>query len=262
MVKLISLISGSSGNASVVSDGTTTLLIDCGMSGSRLKAALGSAGLSVDDINGVLITHEHNDHVRGIGVIARRHKYNIYGTEKTLLAMECGDIADEQLHPITPYSDFEINTIGIRPFSISHDAVDPVGYSFFAGNEKVSVATDTGIVTDSIENAVMGSSQIILESNHDVEMLRVGSYPYYLKQRILSSKGHLSNETSAQFAARLAAAGAHYIMLAHLSEENNHPDIAYMTARNALEESGAVLGQDVSLNVANRYTPTVFGSEI
>ena len=137
-----------------------------------------------------------------------------------------------------------------------------MGYSFFAGGEKLSVATDTGVVNKKTEQALCGSSRIILESNHDVEMVKFGPYPYYLKQRILSAKGHLSNEASAQLAARLAQSGTHYIMLGHLSEENNHPDIAYMTVRNALEESGAVIGQDISLNVANRYTPTVFNDLI
>ena len=255
-MELISLVSGSSGNASIVSDGHSTILVDCGMSGKALVNALSNCGKTIDDINAVMITHEHTDHIKGVGVIARKYGINIYGTEKTFRAMECGKINEDLLHPINPGREYVIGDIAIHPFSTSHDAVDPVGYSFTDGHSKVSVATDTGFLSEDMYQAIKGSNKILLESNHDVEMLKFGIYPPSLKRRILSDKGHLSNEACASIACRLVQDGTSSIALAHLSNENNLPDIAYLTSYNALDGIGVEVGQELRLTVASRYDIT------
>lgn len=256
-VKFLSAASGSSGNAVYISDGLTSILIDCGISGKQLEQKLASENISPRDISAVLITHEHIDHVSGVGVISRRYKLPVYATEKTFAA--CVKIGKtEKFVPIQTFTDFEIGSIGVRAFPISHDAADPVGYSFFIGNSKFTVATDTGIITDDIRKEALGSDIILLESNHDVEMLKFGRYDYNLKQRVLSDFGHLSNDNAADFASELINSGTKKIVLGHLSNENNTPDIAYKTTENKLNSIGAVIGKDIMLSVAGRSEVSVF----
>lgn len=255
MVRFMSLVSGSSGNSTLISDGETSLLIDCGMSGSALSKKLDSVNISPESLSGVLITHEHSDHTRGIGVIARRYGIPVYATEKTLAAMNAGKIDPGQLRIIMPGVRFSAGSIDVQPFSIPHDAADPVGYNFFAEGCKYTLATDIGFMPDRLFENLRGSESIILESNHDIEMLRYGAYPYYLKQRILSKHGHLSNDLTAETAVRLADTGTSRIMLAHLSHENNTPEIAQITTKTALERSGY---GNVRLSVAERYEVTAF----
>lgn len=257
MIKFFSLISGSSGNAAFVSDGRTRLLIDCGTSGKRLEAALNAAGESAVNIDALLVTHEHSDHIRGIGVLSRRYKIPIYATKKTHKAINgVGDIDEALRRAVYTDADFEIGTIGISAFPISHDAADPVGYSFYIGDEKLSVATDTGVVDEELLGRLRGSKRIILESNHDVEMLRCGPYPYHLQQRILGDTGHLSNEDAAITALELVRCGAEHIVLGHLSEHNNLPEIALMETDNYLRGAGVNVGSDMTLKVAKRYEIT------
>ena len=256
MVNFTSLISGSSGNATFISDGHTHILTDCGMSGARLKDALKKIGITPESLSAVLITHEHIDHVRGIGVIARRYGLPVYATEKTLSALDCGPINENLLCAIKPDEDFEIGSIGIRPFSIPHDAADPVGYNYFAENEKYSLATDIGHMNQYIFDHLTGSKAVLLESNHDVEMLQFGSYPYPLKRRILSDVGHLSNENAAKCALALVKNGTERIALGHLSQENNRPEIALLETHNTLTQAGVKVGDDVMLTVAKRFEVT------
>ena len=256
MVNFISLISGSSGNATLISDGHTHILTDCGMSGARLKDALKKVGIAPESLSALLITHEHVDHVRGAGVIARRYGLPVYATEKTLLKMDCGPINENLLHAIRPDGAFEIGSIGICPFSIPHDAADPVGYNYFAENEKYSLATDIGHMNEYIFNHIAGSKAVLLESNHDVEMLQYGSYPYPLKRRILSDIGHLANEDAAKCAVELLKSGTERIALGHLSQENNRPEIALLETHNALTDAGAKVGNDIQLTVAQRFEVT------
>ena len=255
MIQFMSLVSGSSGNSSLISDGKTTLLIDCGISGIKLTERLNEAGFAPSDISGLLITHEHSDHTCGVGVIARRFGIPLYATEKTFAAMNPGKINPELFNNICAGKTFSIGDIDIHPFSIPHDAADPVGYSFYADNGKYTLATDMGFMPDTLFDELKGSRQIILESNHDIEMLRFGTYPYYLKQRILSENGHMSNELSAKVSVRLADCGTESIMLAHLSRENNTPEIAEITTHNALCSEGF---SNVNLSVASRYNVTRF----
>ncbi len=261
MIKFLSLISGSSGNASFISDGTTNILIDCGMSGSRLKSALGSIDILPEDLDAVLITHEHSDHIKGLGVIARRYNIPIYATEDTFLNFKnVGEIDDNLKNAIN--GDFEIGDIGIHSFSIPHDAANPVGYNFFIENKKLSLATDIGKMTDNVFESIKGSKQIILESNHDTEMLRMGPYPYHLKKRISGTTGHLSNDEAASAAIKLAENGTDHFMLAHLSLENNLPEIAKMTCQNAFSKHNMTVGKDVTVTVAARHSLTEFGALI
>ena len=256
MVNFISLISGSSGNATLISDGKTHILTDCGMSGARLKDALKKVGIAPETLSALLITHEHVDHVRGAGVIARRYNIPVYATEKTLSKMDCGPIDENLLNAIKPDADFEIGGIGICPFSIPHDAADPVGYNYFAENKKYSLATDIGHMNDYILGHISGSRAVLLESNHDVEMLQLGSYPFPLKRRILSDVGHLSNENAAKCAVELLKSGTESIALGHLSQENNTPEIALLDTYNALTDAGARVGEDIKLTVAQRFEVT------
>lgn len=258
MLQFISIISGSSGNASFVSDGRTNLLIDCGTSGKKLEAALREIGIAPDSINALLITHEHSDHIRGAGVIARKYGLPIFATMPTHMAMDIGDVRDSQRREVVPQKCIEIGTIAVTPFSIPHDAAAPVGYCFNGGGDKVSLATDIGCMSDEILNMLCGSSKVILESNHDVEMLRIGPYPYPLKQRILSDTGHLSNVNAAKTALRLVNSGTRHIMLGHLSVHNNLPELATMETFNALTDAGIKVGSDVTLRVADRYKITKF----
>lgn len=249
-MRFISLISGSSGNATLVQSGSSSVLVDCGMSGKRLAESLAEIDMHIDDIDALLLTHEHIDHIRGAGVIARKYKLPVYATEGTLAAMDVGEIPNKTV--ISPDADFEIGDIGVVPFSIPHDAAQPVGYSFFSDGQKHTVATDIGHMNDYLLEHLRGSSSILLESNHDVDMLRMGSYPFPLKQRILSGTGHLSNDDAARTLCTLVQDGTEHIMLGHLSNENNTPQVAYMSAANVLAAEGIDIGCDVTLAVARR----------
>lgn len=254
---LCSLISGSSGNSSLITYKDTNILIDCGMSGKRLEAQLDGLGVSAAGLDAILVTHEHIDHVCGVGVVSRRYNLPVYATEQTHDAMEVGRLSGENIRYIEPDRPFVIGDIEVNAFCIPHDAAGPVGYRFYCGDEKYAVATDIGMLTNEVFDSISGSRSIILEANHDLQMLKNGSYPQRLKERILSDYGHMSNDLSAQTAVALARRGTKHIMLAHLSNENNTPQIAYDTVAAALTDAGAKTG-DVTLAVAKRYEVTQF----
>lgn len=258
MIRFISLISGSSGNASFISDGKTNLLVDCGMSGAKLKQALNSIDVLPESITALLITHEHIDHTRGAGVISRRYNIPVFATEGTHRNMDAGKLAEENINIVKNGTPFELGSIAITPFAIPHDAAEPVGYTFNISGERCAVATDIGRMNDTILDAVKGCKSVILESNHDIEMLRCGSYPFPLKQRILGEFGHLSNDVAAKTALELVKSGTEHIMLGHLSQENNRPEIAMLESYNLLSREGVSIGSDVTLQVADRYKPTLF----
>ncbi len=260
MIELISLISGSSGNSSVITDGKTTLLLDCGTSAKRLEESLANADILPKNISALLITHEHSDHIKGAGVAVRRYNLPIYATAPTHKAMDIGKINDDLRMEITPEKSFEIDSIGVTPFSIPHDAAMPVGFVFSSGDESVAVATDIGRMNENILNHLHGCKKVLLESNHDVDMLRVGPYPYPLKQRILSDFGHLSNASAAEAALDLANHGTKQLMLGHLSVHNNYPETAIMETYNRLTSAGVEVGREITLQVADRYKITKFYS--
>ena len=254
----LSLVSGSTGNCSLVSDGKTVLLSDCGLSVSRLENLLSLLGISPLDLSAILITHEHSDHIKGAGSVSKKYGLPVFATEGTHLSMKNIGIPEENIKYISPDNGFEIGTIGVKAFSIPHDAANPVGYSFFLGKTKLAVATDMGHMNDYIFENIKGSTAIILESNHDIEMLKNGHYPQFLKRRILGDFGHLSNDAAAETALRLLKSGTRHIMLGHISAENNTPKIAITKTANAAMASGAIPGKDFSLSAADRYMPTNF----
>ena len=254
----LSLVSGSSGNCSLISDGKTTLLADCGLSCKKLEQALAKINMTPNDIDALLITHEHSDHIKGAGVVSRKYSLPVFATAKTHECMDIGNIDEKNIRYISPDIDFEIGTIGVKPFSIPHDAANPVGYNFFFGEKKLSLATDIGKMNDYIFNHLKGSIAVLLESNHDINMLKTGRYPAVLKKRILGDFGHLSNEAAAKTVLELVKSGTKRIMLGHLSNENNTPQAAFAQTVRTLTENGVDLKKDAAISVAARYEVSRF----
>jgi len=256
-LKIAPLFSGSSGNCIFVKTDETSILIDAGVSCKSITEELASIGEDIRDVSAVLVTHEHIDHIKGIDVLMRKYDIPVYANEKTLCAIE-SKLKDPSLKHmrIIDENDFYIDDLCIQPFSISHDAADPFGYSVFGENKKVTVMTDLGKVTQSVLDAAKGSSIVLLESNHDVDMLGAGKYPYHLKRRILSAKGHLSNETAAKTALELVKNGTRGIVLGHLSINNNVESLAYATVAGYLQQCGVTIGKHVGLIMAKRHCAT------
>ncbi|MBN2898714.1 MAG: MBL fold metallo-hydrolase [Clostridia bacterium] len=255
MISFCSLASGSSGNAQYIGNKTTKILLDAGLSGKYIQAGLEGIGVDPKDLDGIVITHEHSDHIKGIGVLMRRYGVPIYTTEGTWQGMvdKIGKVDLEKVHIIENNAVFSIKDIEVKAYPVSHDANDPVGYTFQNGSAKVGVITDLGHYTDAILDEIRSCDLVMLEANHDIEMLKMGSYPYYLKRRILSDVGHLSNETSGEIACDIVRNGrARNILLGHLSRENNFPDLAYETVRAIMESEGIRVGDDVMLNMTYR----------
>ena len=250
---IISLRSGSHGNAALIFSKKTKILSDCGISGKAAELALKEAGASPEELSGIVVSHEHNDHISGIGVMMRRYHIPVWANESTWEAIrfQVGKI-DESLIRVFD-SDFEIGDIAISPFAIPHDAVAPVGYTFSSNGEKVSIATDIGELKKGLFESLKGSKSVILEANHDVNMLEMGSYTPSLKRRIRGKFGHLSNDDAGKAAEFLVKLGTKRIILGHLSEENNYPDIAYKTVENTLNNAEIKIGSDVVLKVASAY---------
>ena len=249
MLILHTLASGSEGNCLLVSDGATHLLIDAGISTRRIKTSLGQLGLSVDDLAAILITHEHSDHICGLRTLCKHHDVPLYASAPTArqLSYRIAGI-DPLLRTVTAEKQFTIGTLTVRVFATSHDSACSVDYRIDSRYGSVGILTDTGYVTESAFSALQGVDLLVLESNHDVEWLRSGPYPYHLKERILSNEGHLSNDTAAAFAVQMAESGTREIVLAHLSRENNTPVRALDTVQLALRAGG----YDIPVSVAPR----------
>ncbi len=250
-----SLASGSSGNSQYIATNDTCILLDAGLSGKYIKTALENVDRDIDRVEGVLITHEHSDHIKGVGVLHRRYGINIYATELTWDAMKTkiGKIDEDKVILFDPDLPFQVGDINVKPIRISHDAVDPVAFSFESKEAKLSIATDLGIYDEALIDHIKDSSLLVIESNHDVEMLKMGKYPYYLKRRVLSEHGHLSNDLAGEIAARVVQEGrVNNILLAHLSKENNFPELAYETVNEVLKESGIEVGKDINLDMTYR----------
>lgn len=234
-MNLCSIVSGSSGNCIYVGTDHTHIIIDAGISGKKIELGLNSIGLKTSEMNGILVTHEHSDHIMGLGVLARRYGIPIYGTKGTLEAIldskHVGEIPKDLLREIKADANFCIEDMVIHPFSVSHDAAEPVAYRLSHGEKTVAVATDLGKYDDYTIDKLKGLDVLLLEANHDVNMLQVGGYPYYLKQRILGDKGHLSNELSGRLLCEVLHDRLKRVLLGHLSKENNYAELAYETVR-------------------------------
>ena len=248
------LFSGSSGNAVYVGTDKTKILIDAGLSGAKVTAELGKIGVTPGELSAILVTHEHADHISGVGVLSRRYHLPVYATLGTWAAMSAklGAIDVGCRIEFEAGEDFSIGDLDIRPFPIPHDAADPVGYAVSAAGAKVAVATDIGVVRESWLRELEGADVLLLEANHDVDTLKAGRYPYELKRRILSNRGHLSNDDAGAAAAEMVRRGVRVIVLGHLSGENNFPELAYASVACVLEQAGIRPGQDVMLSVARR----------
>ena len=232
-MRLCSIASGSSGNCIYVGSDEAHVLVDVGISGKKIVEGLYSLDLSPGDIDGILITHEHSDHIKGLGVIARKYEIPIYATGGTVDAMSrmgsLGKIPEGIFTEIREDEPFQIKDLSVNPFTIPHDAAQPVGYRFECGGHSVGIATDLGKYNEYIVDHLQKLDALLLEANHDIRMLQVGKYPYYLKQRILGDRGHLSNENAGRLLCRLLHDNLKVVFLGHLSKENNYEALAYET---------------------------------
>lgn len=243
------LASGSTGNALYVGTEKKSILVDAGLSGKAMAELFGQIERNIEEISGIFITHEHIDHIKGVGVLARRHKLPIYANEKTWKAMEdtIGVVPTEQKFILPMGGRVQIDDIEIESFGISHDAAEPVGYVFYQGQNKLVTITDTGYVSDRMKGIIEHANAYVFESNHDVEMLRMGRYPWSIKQRILGDFGHVSNEDAALAMADVIGPKTKSIYLAHLSQDNNMKDLARMAATQILQQRDIAAGTDVIL---------------
>ena len=253
-VKICSIASGSSGNCIYIESGKAKLLIDAGLSGKRITQGLQQIGVDGRDLDGILITHDHSDHVKGVGILSRKYDIPIYVNPATWeeIKEKMGKIKAENIQYFESNTSFTIKDFHVESFSTSHDACDSVGFSLYGNNKKMSIATDLGYINKDILNRLTGSDMVILEANHDEEMLKVGPYPWYLKQRILGEQGHLSNECAGRALVKLIEKGLKKVLLAHLSKENNFPELAYQTVYNILKENTIIANKDILLDVASR----------
>lgn len=260
-MKLLSIASGSSGNCIVVCSDNTAVLIDTGISKKRIEEGLNRNNMTLSDISGILITHEHSDHIGGLGVVSRKCRVPIYSTKGTIEAIKkmsfLGKIDGKLFNQIEPDKVFSVGDLLVEPFQISHDAADPVAYRITGGNTSVAVATDMGTYNDYIVSHLKGVNGILLEANHDVRMLQTGSYPYYLKQRILGDRGHLSNESSGRLLNRILHDGLKQVFLGHLSKENNYEQLAYEAVRMEITlGDNPYSADDFNIRVASRTAPS------
>lgn len=263
-MRLCSIASGSSGNCIYVGSEATHLLVDVGISGKRTESGLQELGLAGRDIDGILVTHEHADHISGLGVMARKYEIPIYATAGTIEAMKncagLGNVDESLFREVQEDKKLTIKDLTVNPMHISHDAAQPVGYRISYGNKKVAVCTDLGVYNDYTVECLKGMDALLLEANHDVNMLQVGPYPYYLKQRILGERGHLSNENSGRLLCRILHDKLQTVLLGHLSKENNLPELAYESVRMEINlDDNPYKAGDFDIRVAKRseVTPVV-----
>lgn len=254
-----SLSSGSSGNCQYLGTDKIRLLIDAGFSGKRIEELLSSIDVCPKSLDGILVTHEHIDHIKGVGVLSRRYNIPIYANENTWGGMEdqIGKIGLENIKTFDTGSYLSMGDLDILPIRIFHDAIEPVGFIVRKGNKKISIITDTGWMNDEITGRIKDSDLYFIESNHDIQMLKSGSYPWPLKQRILSIRGHMSNEDTGRILSKVLKGKGERILLAHLSADNNIPDLALKTVGDILVNKGIDIGRDIKLGLSHRDKTTL-----
>lgn len=258
-MRLCSIASGSSGNCIYVGSENTHLLVDTGISRKRIEEGLKELEVKGEELDGILVTHEHADHIQGLGVFSRKYGIPIYATPGTMKGIReyktLGKMPEGLYHEIQVDTDFILGDIKVRPFAISHDANEPSGYRFEQGEKSVAVATDLGKYDEYTVENLKNLNAVLLESNHDLHMLEVGPYPYYLKQRVMGERGHLSNELSGRLLCDILHNGLKNVMLGHLSKENNYAELAYETVK--LEVTlgdNPFKGEEIPITVAKRDT--------
>lgn len=256
-----SIASGSSGNCIFVGTDQTGVLIDAGISGKKVIAGLTAIERNPQELSAILITHEHSDHIRGLGVLARKFGIPIYSAPGTIRAMKAekalGKIDESLFHEILPDQNFCIGDLEVQPFRVSHDAAEPVAYRLEHEGKSVAVATDLGYYDEYIISHLQNLDAVLLESNHDINMLQVGAYPYYLKQRILGKRGHLSNENAGQLLGKILSDRMKAVMLGHLSKENNYDALALATVcAEVTMGDNPYRAEDFRIQIANRDEPS------
>lgn len=253
MFKFYNIASGSSGNCTFVETDSTKILIDCGISSKKIEEGLQSINISLANIDGIVITHEHSDHIKGLATTCKKYNIPVYGNAKTLSEINKNiDLKNQKIFQTN--ENFEVGDIKIHSFSIPHDAADPCGFNLIYDNTKISIATDIGHMENNIFKRLDGSSFLLLESNYEPDMLKASRYPYSLKKRILGPNGHLSNEEASYVIATLVKSGLNNVLLGHLSKENNFPELAYKTTMNEIIMS-KINSDKLKLDVANRDKP-------
>lgn len=261
MLQFISFGSGSCGNCYYVSNGVDAVLVDAGVGIRRLKRGIATYGVRTSLIRGLLITHDHADHIKAAGHVSSEYNLKVYTTEKihggmrhNYHAMRKVDV--ERAMAVEKDVAFEMGSLRITAFDIPHDSAENVGYCIESGNEVFTIMTDVGAPTENVRKYIGRSNYLVLEANYDAEMLKNGPYSDYLKQRIMSGTGHLCNTQTAEVLAECFHEGLRNVWLCHLSEENNHPELARKTIEFKLRQYGIIVGKDVQLEVLRRQTPT------
>ncbi len=256
-MELCSIASGSSGNCLYVGTDHTSILVDAGLSGKKVEQGLYSIDRKPEELDAILITHEHSDHMKGLGVLARKYGLPMYATGGTIAALRAmpslGEIPEGLFHEIRESERFHLGDLCVEPFALSHDAAQPVGFRIESGGKAVGVATDMGCYDENTVSHLQYLDAVLLEANHDVHMLQAGGYPYYLKQRILSDLGHLSNENAGRLLCRLLHDHLQTVLLGHLSKENNYDKLAYETVcAEVTEGDNPYRSGDFEIRVARR----------
>jgi phosphoribosyl 1,2-cyclic phosphodiesterase len=247
MTRVCVLASGSKGNAIYVSNKKTAVLFDAGLSGSEIEKRLRARNIEPDSLDAIVVSHEHGDHVRGVGVLSRRFGLPVHISEATLAAAKTQLGFLHEVRRLTRGASFCVGTLSIHPFSLSHDAVDPVGFTIQDGRTKIGIATDLGVATQLVCHHLEGCRLVVLEANHDLKMLEEGPYPWEVKQRISSRLGHLSNEASRDLLDKVSHGGLDHVVVAHVSETNNKPDRALSVVREATGHHG------IQFSLASQY---------
>lgn len=257
MFKFCSLFSGSSGNSLFVQTDKTKILVDCGESAKKIVNSLSEIDINIDDIDAILVTHEHIDHVKSLGTLSKKYNIPVYTNLETLNAMpeQLNKIKTENIHLFDFSKDFSVGDLQIHPFSIPHDAANPCAFNIFKNNTKMSIATDIGHITPEILHNLEKSTFLLLESNYDPNILKCSPYPYILKERISGPYGHLSNNMAGETISYLLNNGLKKVMLGHLSKENNFPELAYKTVMEEIINNN-ISEKDLNISVATRFNHT------
>ncbi|MDP4170506.1 MAG: MBL fold metallo-hydrolase [Bacillota bacterium] len=252
------LASGSTGNAIYIESGQQSFLVDAGLSGKTMEGLFEKIGRDMSKLSGLFVTHEHIDHIKGIGILARKYKLPVYANEKTWQAMDgtIGAVPVEQKFVFGMETVKSFGSTDIESFGVSHDAAEPMFYVFHQGGKKLVLITDTGYVSDRMKGIISNADAYVFESNHDVQMLRMGRYPWNTKRRILSDVGHVSNEDAAIAMSEVAGDNTKKVYLAHLSLDNNMKDLARMSVTQTLESRGLIVGEQFELYDTDPKTPT------
>ncbi len=257
-MKMSVLASGSTGNSTFIETEKGSVLVDAGLSCKKTDETLNQIGKSLQDVNAIFITHEHIDHIKGLKVIAKKYDIPIYANAKTWDAIERKDIiinTDQKFH-FNPLEEKEIAGLNVQSFNVSHDAIDPQFYTFSKDNKKISLITDTGYVSDTMKGIIKESDVFLFESNHDVDMLRMGRYPWNTKQRILSDVGHVSNEDAAHAMKDVITSNTKRIYLGHLSLDNNIKELARMSVEQILNQYDIDTHNDILICDTDKAVPT------